>query len=96
MKKQAIWQGLIIAESSDCIVVEGNNYFPPSDVKKEYLVSSDKETFCPWKGRAEYYDLVVQRSSVQNAAWTYPEPKDKAQQIKEYIAFADLIEIEEK
>ncbi|MBM7557419.1 DUF427 domain-containing protein [Halanaerobacter jeridensis] len=96
MTEQAIWRGLIVAESSDCIVVEGNHYFPPGDVKKEYLVSSDKETICPWKGRAEYYNLVAQRTSVENVAWSYPEPKDKAQQIKEYIAFADQIKVEEK
>ena len=96
MIKQAVWQDLVIAESEDCIVVEGNHYFPPADVKTDYLIPGDKETVCPWKGRAKYYDLVAQRTSVKNVAWTYPSPKEKAKQIKEYIAFAEPIEVREK
>mgnify|MGYP006271177461 FL=1 len=94
--KEAIWQELVIAESTDGIVVEGNHYFPPADVKTEYLVLNNKETICPWKGKARYYDLIAQRTSVKNAAWTYPSPKEKAKQIKEHIAFAEPIEVREK
>jgi len=85
--QKAIWNGKVIAESDETVVIEGNHYFPPDSVKKDYLVASDHTTTCPWKGKASYFDVVVDGEANANAAWTYPEPKEAAQQIKEYVAF---------
>ena len=84
---KAIWNDVIIAESEDTIVVENNHYFPPHAVKSEYLVPSDKNSVCPWKGLASYHSIEVGGKLNKDAAWYYPEPKDAAKQIKDHIAF---------
>ena len=84
---KAVWNGAVIAESNDTEVVEGNHYFPSESVNREYLEPSDKQTVCPWKGTASYYNLVVDDKVNPDAAWYYPEPKDDAKSIKDYIAF---------
>ncbi len=77
----------MLAESNDTIVVEGNHYFPPSSVNKEYFKSSSTESVCPWKGTASYYNLEVEGKENSDAAWYYPEPSEKAKEIKDYVAF---------
>ena len=84
---KAIWYNETIADSNDTIVIEGNHYFPPESVKTEYLVESTTTTVCPWKGDASYYDIVIGDNVNKDAAWYYPEPKEKAIEIKDYIAF---------
>jgi uncharacterized protein (DUF427 family) len=84
---KATWNGATIAESDNCVVVEGNQYFPSDSVKKEYLKVSDTHTTCPWKGLASYYSIEVDGKVNKDAAWYYPEPKDAAKQIKDYVAF---------
>ena len=84
---KAVWNGAVIAESNDTEVVEGNYYFPSESVNREYLEPSDKQTVCPWKGTASYYNVVVEDKVNPDAAWYYPEPKDDAKSIKDYIAF---------
>jgi uncharacterized protein (DUF427 family) len=84
---KAIWNGQVIAESDDTVLVEGNHYFPESAVKKEYLVSSNHRTSCPWKGQARYWSLLVNGELNPEAAWYYPEPSEAAAQIKGRIAF---------
>lgn len=84
---KAIWNGAVLAESDKTIVVEGNHYFPPESVKREYLQPSDTHTTCPWKGVASYYHVVVNGQVNQDAAWYYPEPKEAARHIKDYVAF---------
>ena len=84
---KAIWQGQIIAESDDFEVVEGNVYFPPGAIKKEFFEPSDHNTVCPWKGTASYHHVVVDGERNENAAWFYPEPKSAAANIKDHIAF---------
>jgi uncharacterized protein (DUF427 family) len=85
--KHASWNGMVIAESAGCVVVEGNQYFPIVDVKREFLRDSDTHTVCPWKGTASYYDVVVDGKTNKDAAWYYPEPKSAAANIKDHIAF---------
>ena len=92
---RAKWNGKVIAETSKYEVVEGNIYFPPDSVKKEFLKRSDKHTTCPWKGIASYYDVVVDGKVNEDAAWYYPEPSKLAQNIKGYIAFWRGVEVEE-
>lgn len=84
---KAIWNGKVIAESEDTVVVEGNHYFPEESVKKEYFTDSSTHTTCPWKGLASYYSLLVDGQENKDAAWYYPDPKDAAKQIKGRIAF---------
>ena len=84
---RAIWNGAVIAESDACETVEGNRYFPPDAVKREYLRPSETHTVCGWKGTASYYDVVVDGKTNKDAAWYYPETKDAAKHVKGYIAF---------
>jgi uncharacterized protein (DUF427 family) len=84
---QAIWNGVVIAQSDRTIMIEGNHYFPPHDVQSEYLEPSDRHTTCPWKGRASYYDVVVEGQRNSAAAWYYPQPKPAAGEIAGHVAF---------
>ena len=84
---KAIWNGRLIAESADTVVVESNHYFPRNSINAEYFEESDTKTLCPWKGEAHYYSLVVDGKQNKDAAWYYPEPKEAAKQIRDRIAF---------
>lgn len=92
---KAIWNGEIIAESSETKVVEGNHYFPPESIKKEFYHKSDYQTKCFWKGTSDYYSLDVNGKKNENAAWYYPNPSEAAKEIKNYIAFWNGVEITE-
>ncbi|RZS92272.1 DUF427 domain-containing protein [Aquimarina brevivitae] len=89
----AKWNGKIVAESDNTIVIEGNHYFPPSALKKEYFLPSDTHTHCPWKGEASYYTLKVGDKENKDAAWFYPEAKKPAKEIEGYVAFWKGVEI---
>lgn len=84
---KATWNGEVIAESDDTIVVEGNHYFPASAVHREYLETSSKKTTCPWKGTASYYTLTVNGKTNKDAAWFYPTPHSAAHNIAGRVAF---------
>ncbi|MBI2328520.1 MAG: DUF427 domain-containing protein [Chloroflexi bacterium] len=84
---KATWNGTTLAESDKYEVVEGNIYFPPDSVKWEYFDRGDREYTCPWKGEACYHDITVEGKTNENAAWSYPEPKPAAKNIKGHIAF---------
>jgi uncharacterized protein (DUF427 family) len=84
---KAIWNGVVVAESDRCEVVEGNQYFPLDSLKMEYFQPSEKTTFCPWKGTASYYTLEVNGQTNPDAAWIYKEPKSAASNIKDHVAF---------
>jgi uncharacterized protein (DUF427 family) len=91
---RAQWNGAVIAESGDTVVVEGNHYFPRESVRREYLRESDHHTVCPWKGTASYYHLEVEGKRNPDAAWYYPEPKDAAREIAGRIAFWKGVTVE--
>jgi uncharacterized protein (DUF427 family) len=84
---KAIWNGTILAESDQTIVVEGNHYFPPDAIHGEHFQDSTTHTTCPWKGVANYYSVVVDGQVNKDAAWYYPSPKPAAKQITGYVAF---------
>jgi len=84
---KAIWANSVVAESNETIVVEGNHYFPPASLKQECFSPSDTHSNCPWKGVASYYHVKVGEQVNPDAAWCYPEPKDAAKAIKNYVAF---------
>jgi cholera toxin transcriptional activator len=91
---RATWEDAVLAESNDCVVVEGNQYFPADATKKEHLTPSQHTTVCPWKGTAHYYDVVVNGKTNSNAAWYYPQPHAAAIQIKDRIAFWKGVKVE--
>ena len=91
--KKAIWNGVILAESDNTVVVEGNHYFPPDSINKEYFKESDRRSTCPWKGLASYYDIEVNGETNSGAAWYYPNPSSAAANIKDHIAFWKGIEV---
>ncbi len=92
---KAVWNGEIIAESADTVVVEGNHYFPLESIRKDYLRPSSQETVCPWKGTASYYDLEVGGKNNEGSAWYYPTPKPDAENIKGRVAFWRGVEVVE-
>jgi uncharacterized protein (DUF427 family) len=84
---KALWKDAVIARSDDTIVVEGNHYFPPGSVDRRFLRESDTHTVCPWKGTASYFSIEVDGETNKDAAWFYPDPKEKAARIKDHVAF---------
>ncbi len=90
---QAIWNDVVIAESNDTVVVEGNEYFDPKDVKMEYFTKTELTTVCGWKGKANYYSLTVNGKTNKDCAWYYAEPNDAAEKIKGRIAFWNGVEV---
>lgn len=84
---RATWNGAVIAESDRFEIVEGNVYFPPETVKREYLQPSDTHTVCGWKGTASYYTLTVNGAQNPDAAWYYPQASEAAKNVEGYVAF---------
>ncbi len=91
---KATWNGAVLAESDDTIVVEGNHYFPPQTINIEYFQESSTHTICPWKGAASYYSVVVDGQVNKDAAWYYPETKPAADEIKGHVAFWKGVRVE--
>ena len=90
---KAVWRDVVIAESDDTIVVEGNHYFPAASIKMEYLTKSKNIYHCPWKGYADYYNMTVAGEENADAAWVYPAPYPPAANIKGRFAFWHGIDI---
>ena len=95
---KAVWNGTLLAESDDTIVIEGNQYFPPSAVHREYLVASDTPLTCPWKGVCTYYTLMVEGDELQDGAWTFETPTPSAVEkvgsdFTGYVAFWRGVEV---
>lgn len=90
---RAIWHNQVLAESNECIQVEGNWYFPPHSIQKAFLKPSDKTSTCRWKGTAQYFDVVVGDAVEAAAAWCYPQPSPEAKHIKDYVAFGAHVEV---
>ena len=90
---KAVWNGMVIAESDRTLIVEGNHYFPPDSVRREFLETSGTHTTCPWKGLASYFNIVVAGRTNPDAAWYYPEPKPAADDIRDYVAFWKGVDI---
>jgi uncharacterized protein (DUF427 family) len=91
---KAVWNGAVLAESDQTVVVEGNHYFPVDSVNMSYFRSSDTHTTCPWKGIASYYNVEVNGQVNKDAAWYYPTPKEAASNIKDHIAFWKGVKVE--
>lgn len=87
MNMQAIWNGVVLAESGDTVVVEGNHYFPRESLNEEYFTESAHRTVCPWKGEASYLSVSVDDANNPDAAWKYDTPSAAAQAIAHRVAF---------
>jgi len=90
-----MWNGKVLAESNNTLIIEGNHYFPSDAVNWVYFNESDTHTFCPWKGTASYHNISVDGKTNTDAAWFYPDTKYAAQKLKNYIAFWRGVEIVE-
>ena len=90
---KAIWNGEVLAESDDTVVVEGNHYFPAESLREEFFAPNDRKSSCPWKGEASYYDVVVGDARNDAAAWYYPSPKAAAAEIEGRVAFWRGVEV---
>jgi len=90
---RAIWKGEIIAESDQFETVEGNVYFPAESLRQAFFRPSDRTFVCGWKGTASYFDVVVAGETNAAAAWTYPDPKPAAANIKGHVAFWNGVEV---
>jgi uncharacterized protein (DUF427 family) len=84
---KAIWNDLVIAESADTVMVEGNHYFPRSALREDLVRDSDTHTICPWKGQASYYTLDHGGRQTKDAVWYYPDPKPEAEMVRDRVAF---------
>ena len=91
---RAFWNGRLIAESDDIVVVEGHAYFPRGAVRSRYLAHSDKHTRCPWKGKASFFSLVADGGRAEDAVWYYPRPWILARRIKDRVAFSGAVTVE--
>jgi uncharacterized protein (DUF427 family) len=91
---KATWEGTVLAESAKTIEIEGNQYFPPESLHREFFQTSAHHSVCPWKGTASYFDVVVNGKKNPDAAWFYPEPSKAARQIKDYVAFWRGVRVE--
>jgi len=91
---KAIWNGEVIAESDETVVVEGNHYFPHSSIKKEFFKETDTHSQCPWKGQASYYSLEVNGEENTDAAWYYPQASELAKNIENHVAFWKGVQVE--
>ena len=90
---KAMWHDTVLAESERTEVVEGNHYFPPETIKREFFEPSATHTVCPWKGTASYYTVAVNGARNPDAAWFYPQTKDAAKNIEGYVAFWKGVEV---
>ncbi|MDZ7799534.1 MAG: DUF427 domain-containing protein [Trueperaceae bacterium] len=84
---QVSYRGTSVARSDAVERVEGTTYFPRADVEMGLLEPSATAYTCPWKGDAQYYHLRIGDTQLEDAAWSYPEPKPAARAIAGHIAF---------
>lgn len=91
---RAIWNGVTVAETPRTKRVEGNDYFPPESLNREYLAASPTKSLCMWKGIARYYNVIVNGEVIHDAAWYYPHPSPLARRIKNHVAFWNGVTIE--
>ena len=91
---KASWNGVVIAQSDDTVLVEGNHYFPLESLDRNYVTFSNHKSMCPWKGEASYFSLIVNGDMLTDAAWTYTEPKQEAEQIRGRVAFWKDVKVE--
>ncbi|HYO85334.1 MAG TPA: DUF427 domain-containing protein, partial [Dermatophilaceae bacterium] len=88
-----VWNGTVLAQSDETILVEGNHYFPRAALNEAYFTNSSTTSTCPWKGKANYLDVEVDGARNPDAAWTYHNPSEAAAQIAGCVAFWKGVEV---
>lgn len=91
---RAVWNGAVLAEAPRTVRIEGNHYFPPESLNREYLSRSRLRSLCPWKGLASYYTVTVGDAVNRDAAWYYPHPSPLARRIRNHVAFWNGVRVE--
>lgn len=91
---RAVWNGVVLAEAKRTVRIEGNHYFPPTSLNREYFVESPTKTLCPWKGIASYYTVSAGGEVDPDGAWYYPHPSPLARKIKNHVAFGGEVRID--
>lgn len=95
-KAQGRWSvragGAVLGETDSALeLTEGEYppviYFPREDIAMAFLDRSDKVTHCPHKGDAHYFTIVSKSTRLENAAWSYEDPVQQAERIKDHLAF---------
>lgn len=92
---KALWKGVVVAESPDTVVIEGNHYFPAAALNPAYTLPSNTRSTCSWKGEARYLSLFIDGEVNPDAVWTYPEPKEAAEAIRGRVAFWKGVQVVE-
>jgi len=92
---KAIWNDTVLAESDATLVIEGNHYFPPDSIRRDFFGDAEKTTYCGRKGSANYYDITVDDEVNPAAAWYYPKPMEEAAHLRNYVAFWSGVQIVE-
>ena len=93
MRMRAVWKDVVLAESDDTVVVEGNHYFPRESLNEKYFTESDHRSICPWKGEASYHSVSVGGDVNLDAAWEYRSPSARARSVTDRVAFWRGIEV---
>ncbi len=91
---RAVWNGAVLAEAPRTVRLEGNDYFPPQALRREFFTDSSVTSFCPSKGTAHYYTVTVGGQVNAEAGWYYPSPSPRVKQIKSHVAFWNGVRIE--
>jgi uncharacterized protein (DUF427 family) len=91
---RAVWNGVVLAEAPRTVRIEGNHYFPPESLNREYFSASGTKSLCPWKGLASYYTVTVDDAVNPDAAWYYPHPSPLARRIRNHVAFWNDVAVE--
>ncbi len=90
---KASWNGVVIAQSDDTVLVDGNHYFPLDALDRQYVTFSNHKTMCAWKGEAQYMSLIVDGNLLPDAAWTYADPTPEAESVRNRVAFWKGVEV---
>lgn len=92
---KAIWNGVVIAQSDDTVLVDGNHYFPLESLDRQYVTFSNHKSMCAWKGEAHYMSLIIDGNLLTDAAWSYVDPKPEAESIRNRVAFWKDVKVQE-
>lgn len=91
---KALVGDMIVAEAAidEVVGLEGNAYFPPDSVAVGALRDSSTPYICPWKGTAQYHDVLVGDTVLKDGAWSYPQVTEYAEDrvgrnFSGYVAF---------
>ena len=91
---KALFNGTVVAESNDVVVVDGEHYFPESALRHDCVTHSNHRS-SSWRGQALYHSLLVNGDLLPDAVWYYPEPSEGAQQLKGRVAFGRGVQVVE-